>query len=120
MPTGEEKNKLYFCKQGEEGNWHMLGEIKSVESLDEETVGMDMTGDGFSFDAKTVEFVMSARIPNQVRFQLLGVNVVNIIFCKDCRHRHYDLTCPLRKFDAVDDYDFCSRGERKWRESEHT
>lgn len=115
MPTGEEKNKLYFCKQGEEGNWHLLGKIKSVESLDEETVGMDMEGCGFSFDAKTVEFTMSATIPNRVRFQLLGVNVVNIIFCKDCMHRYSDLTCPLRKFDAVDDYDFCSRGVKKWK-----
>ena len=59
MPTGEEKNKLYFCKQGEEGNWHMLGEIKSVESLDEETVGMDMEGCGFSFDTKSSEISAS-------------------------------------------------------------
>lgn len=115
MPTGEENNNLYFCKQGEEGNWHLLGKIKSVESLDEETVGMDMEGCRFSFDGKTVEFAMSARIPNQARFQLLGVNVVNIIFCKDCMHRYYDSTCPLCNFDATDDYDFCSRGVKKWK-----
>lgn len=114
IPTKDsEKGKLYFCKQSEEGKWHLLGEIKTVESLDEETVGMDMTGDGFSFDAKTVEFVMSARIPNQARFQLLGVNVVNIVYCKDCMHRYYDGTCPLRSFDAIEDYDFCSRGVKK-------
>ena len=114
IPTkGADESKLYFCKQGEEGNWHLFGEVKSIESIDEETVGMDMTDFGFSFDGKTVEFAMSAKIPNCARFQLLGVNVVNIIYCKDCRHRHHDLTCPLRRFDAVDDYDFCSRGEKR-------
>ena len=114
IPTkGAGESKLYFCKQGEEGKWHLLGEIKQVESLDDETVGMDMTDCGFSFDAKTVEFVMSAKIPNQVRFQLLGVNVVNIVYCKDCMHRHSDGLCPLTKFDAVDDYDFCSRGVKR-------
>lgn len=115
MPTGEENNNLYFCKQGEEDNWHMLGEIKSVESLDEETVGMDMTNCGFSFDGETVEFVMSAKIPNQARFQLLGLNVVNIVFCKDCMHRHSGGFCQLTKFGAVYDYDFCSRGVKKWK-----
>ena len=113
MPVGEEGNsKLYFCQKGESGDYHLLGEIKKVESLDDETVGMDMTECGFSFDGKTVEFVMSAKIPNQARFQLLGVNVVNVVFCKSCKHRNHDSTCPLRRFDAVDDYDFCSRGER--------
>lgn len=116
IPTKDsQKGKLYFCKQGEEGNWHLVGEVKlhSIDSIDDEIVGMDMTNCGFSFDGKTVEFAMSAKIPNCARFQLLGVNVVNIIYCKDCRHRHHDLTCPLRRFDAVDDYDFCSRGEKK-------
>jgi len=113
IPTKDsEKGKLYFCKQSEEGEWHLLGEATEIKSLDDDTVGMDMTGDGFSFDGKTVEFVMSARIPNQARFQLLGVNVVNIIFCKDCMHRYHGSTCPLRNFDATDDYDFCSRGEK--------
>ena len=115
MPTGEENNNLYLCKQGDEGNWHLLGKIKSVESLDDETVGMDMTNCGFSFDGETVEFVMSAKIPNQARFQLLGLNVVNIVFCKDCMHRYSDGFCPLTKFNAVDDYDFCSRGVKKWK-----
>ena len=114
MPTGDDGNlKLYFCQKDDGNNWHLLGKIKKVESLDDETVGMDMTDCGFSFDGKTVEFTMSARIPNQVRFQLLGVNVVNIVFCKDCMHRHHDWTCPLRRFDAVDEYDFCSRGVKK-------
>ena len=113
IPTkGADESKLYFCKQSEEGKWHLLGEIKAVESLDDETVGMDMTDCGFSFDGKMVELTMSARIPNQVRFQLLGVNVVNIVFCKDCMHRHHAYTCPLHRFDATDDYDFCSRGEK--------
>lgn len=112
IPTKDEGGKLYFCRQ-DEGKWHLLGEVKTVESLDDETVGMDMTNCGFSFDAKTVEFTTSSRIPNQARFQLLGVNVVNIVFCKDCWHRHYDLTCPFCRFDATDDDDFCSRGVRK-------
>ena len=114
LPTGDDGNlKLYFCQKDDGNNWHLLGEIKKVESLDDETVGMDMTDCGFSFDGKTVELTMSARMPNQARFQLLGVNVVNIIFCKDCLHRHYDLTCPFCRFDATDDYDFCSRGEKR-------
>ena len=113
IPTKDsEKGKLYFCKQSEEGEWHLLGEATEIESIDDDTVGMDMTGDGFSFDGKTVEFVMSARIPNQARFQLLGVNVVNIVFCKDCMHRNDPLKCPYYKFDATDDHDFCSRGEK--------
>lgn len=111
--NGDGETKLYFCKQGEEGNWHLFGEVKSIESMDDDTVGMDMTNCGFSFDAKTVEFAMSAKVSNCVRFQLLGLNVVNIVFCKDCMHRHHDLTCPFSRFDATDDYDFCSRGERK-------
>ena len=116
IPTKEsDKTKLYFCKQSGEGNWHLLGEVKSIESMDDETVGMDMTNCGFSFDGGTVEFTMSAKIPNQARFQLLGVNVVNIVYCKDCMHRHSDGLCPLTKFDAVDDYDFCSRGVKKWK-----
>lgn len=113
MPTNGKDSKLYFCKQGEEGEWHLLGEIKAVESIDADTVGMDMERCGFSFDAKTLEFKMSAKIPNQVRFQLMGVNVVNIVYCKNCKHRNSDSTCPLRHFDATDDYDFCSRGEKK-------
>ena len=116
IPTnGADETKLYFCEQSEEGNWHLLGEIKAIESMDDETVGMDMTNCGFSFDGENVEFTMSAKIPNQARFQLLGVNVVNIVFCKDCMHRHHDYTCPLRRFDAVDEYDFCSRGVKKWK-----
>lgn len=37
----------------------------------------------------------------------------NIIFCKDCKHRNNPLKCPYYKFDATDDHDFCSRGEKK-------
>ena len=113
MPTKGDKTKLYFCKQGEEDEWHLLGEVKAVESIDANTVGMDMDGCGFSLDARTLEFKMSAKIPNQVRFQLMGLNVVNIVYCKNCKHRNSDSTCPLRHFDATDDYDFCSRGEKK-------
>lgn len=114
IPTKDsEKGKLYFCKQCEEGKWHLLGEATEIESFDADTVGMDMSNCGFSFDGKAVELTMSARIPNQARFQLLGVNVVNIVFCKDCMHRHSDGFCPLTKFDATDDYDFCSRGEKR-------
>lgn len=102
---------IFADKTRVSGTW--LARLKKVESLDDETCGMDMTNCGFSFDGETVEFTMSAKIPNQARFQLLGVNVVNIVFCKDCTHRHHNLTCPLRRFDAVDDYDFCSRGRRK-------
>jgi hypothetical protein len=114
IPTKDsEKGKVYFCKQSEEGEWHLLGEVTEIESIDDDTVGMDMSNCGFSLDGKTVEFVMSARIPNQARFQLLGLNVVNIVYCKDCMHRGCDGTCPLCNFDAVDDYDFCSRGVKK-------
>lgn len=114
IPTKDsEKGKVYFCKQSEEGEWHLLGEVTEIESIDDDTVGMDMSNCGFSLDGKTVEFVMSARIPKRARFQLLGLNVVNIVYCKDCMHRGCDGTCPLRIFDAIDDYDFCSRGEKK-------
>lgn len=69
IPTKDsEKGKLYFCKQSEEGEWHLLGEVTKIESLDDDTVGMDMTGDGFSFDGKTVEFEVEATFPKQLAF----------------------------------------------------
>ncbi len=114
IPTKDsEKGKLYFCKQSEEGEWHLLGEATEIKSFDDDTVGMDMSGCGFSLDAKTLEFVVEATFPKQLAFELMGLNVVNIVYCKDCMHRGCDGTCPLRSFDAIDDYDFCSRGEKK-------
>lgn len=114
IPTKDsEKGKLYFCKQGEEGEWHLLGEATKIESIDADTVGMDMSNCGFSLDAKTLEFEVEAELPKQLAFELMGLNVVNIVYCKDCMHRGCDGTCPLRSFDAIDDYDFCSRGEKK-------
>lgn len=114
IPTKDsEKSKVYFCKQSEEGEWHLLGEIAKIESLDDDTVGMDMSGCGFSLDAKTLEFEAKATFPKQLAFELMGLNVVNIVYCKDCMHRGCDGTCPLRNFDAIEDYDFCSRGEKK-------
>ena len=114
IPTKDsEKGKVYFCKQSEEGEYHLLGEVTEIESIDDDTVGMDMSGCGFSLDAKTLEFVVEATFPKQLAFEFMGVNVVNIVYCKDCMHRGCDGTCPLRNFDAVDDYDFCSRGEKK-------
>lgn len=114
IPTKDsEKGKLYFCKQSEEGEWHLLGEVTEIESIDDDTVGMDMSSCGFSLDAKTLEFEVEAKFPKQLAFELMGLNVVNIVYCKDCMHRGCDGTCPLRSFDAVDDYDFCSRGEKK-------
>lgn len=113
MPTDGVDSRLYFCKQGEEGEWHLLGEIKAVESIDADTVGMDMAGCGFSLDAKTLEFEVEAEFPKQLAFQLMGLNVVNIVYCKDCKHRNDSLKCPYYKFDATDDYDFCSRGVKR-------
>lgn len=114
IPTKDsEKGKVYFCKQSEEGEWHLLGEATKIESFDNDTVGMDMDGCGFSLDAKTLEFEVKASFPKELAFELMGLNVVNIVFCKDCMHRGYDGTCPLRNFDAIEDYDFCSRGVKK-------
>ena len=113
MPINGKDGKLYFCKQGEEGEWHLVGEAKAIESFETDTVGMDMTECGFSLDAKTLEFEVEAEFPKQLAFQLMGLNVVNIVYCKNCKHRNSDSTCPLRHFDATDDYDFCSRGEKK-------
>ena len=113
IPTGDGKSRLYFCKQGEEGEWHLLGEATKIESIDDDTVGMDMSNCGFSLDAKTLEFEVEAKFPKQLAFLLMGLNIVNIVYCKDCKHRNSDSTCPLRHFDATDDYDFCSRGEKK-------
>ena len=114
IPTKDsEKGKVYFCKQSEEGKWHLLGEATEIKSFDDDTVGMDMSGCGFSLDAKTLEFEVEATFPKQLAFELMGVNVVNIVYCKDCKHRYHDSTCPLRNFDAIEDYDFCSRGEKK-------
>ena len=95
IPTGDGKGKLYFCKQSEEGEWHLLGEATKIESIE------------------TLEFEVEAEFPKQLAFQLMGLNVVNIVYCKNCKHRNSDSTCPLRHFDATDDYDFCSRGEKK-------
>ena len=65
IPTKDsEKGKLYFCKQSEEGEWHLLGEATKIESIDDDTVGMDMSGCGFSLDAKTLEFVVEATFPD--------------------------------------------------------
>ena len=81
IPTKDsKKGKVYFCKQSEEGKWHLLGE---------------------------------ATFPKQLAFELMGLNVVNIVYCKDCKHRNDPLKCPYYKFDATDDHDFCSRGEKK-------
>jgi hypothetical protein len=113
MPTNGKDGKLYFCKQGEEGEWCLVGEVKAIESFETDTVGMDMAGCGFSLDAKTLEFEVKAEFPKQLAFRLMGLNVVNIVYCKNCKHRNSDSTCPLRHFDATDDYDFCSRGEKK-------
>ena len=114
IPTKDsEKGKVYFCKQGEEGEWHLLGEATEIKSLDDDTVGMDMSGCGFSLDAKTLEFEVEATFPKQLAFELMGLNVVNIVYCKDCKHRNDPLKCPYYKFDATDDHDFCSRGEKK-------
>lgn len=113
IPTKDsEKGKVYFCKQSEEGEWHLLGEATEIKSFDDDTVGMDMSSCGFSLDAKTLEFEVEAKFPKQLAFELMGLNVVNIVYCKDCMHRGCDGTCPLRNFGATDDNDFCSRGEK--------
>ena len=108
-----EKGKVYFCKQGEEGEWHLLGEATEIKSFDDDTVGMDMSGCGFSLDAKTLEFEVEATFPKQLAFELMGLNVVNMVYCKDCKHRNDPLKCPYYKFDATDERDFCSRGEKE-------
>ena len=39
--------------------------------------------------------------------------ILDVVFCKECKHRNSPEMCPFYKFDATDDYDFCSRGEKR-------
>ena len=116
MPTGkDEESKVHFCIGGEDGELHLVGEVTNIDSLDKETYGTDMSDVGFYLPDKSLSFSFEASFSKEVMFEIMGVNVVNIVYCKDCMHRNSDGLCPLTKFDAVDDYDFCSRGVKKWK-----
>ena len=39
--------------------------------------------------------------------------ILDVVFCKECKHRNSPEMCPFYKFDATDDDDFCSRGVKK-------
>ena len=115
MPTGEEKKPL-LCRFVD-GKWVAVGRIENVSDIEvEETVGTDMSDMGISLNDKTVEMVFEAKFAVQTIFKLMGVDVVNIIFCKDCKYNHDNMNCPMyRKAYAFDrrDTDFCSFGVKK-------
>ena len=114
MPTGEEKKSMLLCRKNENDEWVALGFVEPIYELSSDDVyGMDMSDTGFSLDGKTLEFTLDAKIPGKTKFILLGEEVVNVVFCKDCKHRHDPFSCPFYKFDGTVDEDFCSRGERK-------
>lgn len=114
IPTKDEGKKPLLCRQNEDGEWVAIGYVEPLYELgDGDVYGMDMSNTGLSFNDSTVEFTIEASIPTVSMFRLIGEEVVNIIFCKDCKHRNNPLKCPYYKFDATDDHDFCSRGEKK-------
>ena len=39
--------------------------------------------------------------------------ILDVVFCKECKHRNSPEMRPFYKFDATDDDDFCSRGEKR-------
>ena len=113
IPTKDEGKKPLFCRQNEDGEWVAIGYVEPLYELgDGDVYGMDMSNTGLSFNDSTVEFTIEASIPAVSMFRLIGEEVVNIIFCKDCKHKNDPLKCPYYKFDATDDHDFCSRGEK--------
>lgn len=111
MPTGEEKKPL-LCRL-ENDKWVAIGHVEPVYEIGtDETYGIDFDFAGLSFDDTTVEIVLDCKAAKQAAFHMMGVDVVNIIFCKDCVHRGDRDKCPMSVY-SHGDTDFCSKGERK-------
>lgn len=54
----------------------------------------------------------------QILEGLPSIDAVEIVRCKDCKHRHHSVECPCQSYDRfyswmpADDW-FCKKGERK-------
>ena len=118
MPTGEERKPL-LCRLDDDGQWVAIGRIEPVfdiSAIPKECYGMDVSDKGVSFDDFSVELSFNAKVSTEIMFKIMGVDVVNIIFCKDCKYNHDNMNCPMyRKAYAFDrrDTDFCSFGVKK-------
>lgn len=113
MPTGENSKEPILCMRNEDGTWVNLGEISAIGDIEEEPVGLEMDGKAMSFDHKSINLTLNAKIPMKTGLFLQGVPIINVVLCKDCKHRGNRDMCPMEGFDAIDDDDFCSRGEKK-------
>ena len=109
---GEKENQFEYgnIKVEHNGQFFPLGKIESARAIepkdlhDGETIGIDMTG--FRFGTPT-QFTMELQVENPLRLELtlLGIQVVNVILCKNCAKQHTH-KCRCRGFG---DYDTCSR-----------
>ena len=112
MPLGENNKEPILCMRNDDGTWVRLGEISTVGDIGEDPVGLEMDGMAVSFD-KSISMVLDAKIPMKTGLFLQGVPIITVVLCKECKHRGNKDICPLARFDAIDEADFCSRGEKK-------
>ena len=112
MLVGENSKEPILYMKNEDGTWTNLGKISAVGAVEEDPVGLEMDGMAVSFD-KSISMVLDAKIPMKTYLFLQGVPIINVVLCKDCKHRGNNDICPMARFDAIDDDDFCSRGEKK-------
>lgn len=118
MPTKIKKSDFVFVdakiKVGD--NFVPLGKIESVEAITAnieipaETIGLDMTG--FSVgDTETITMEFNIKNPLLLKLTLMGIQVVNVIMCKNCVKRH-TTRCPAWRSNFGDN-DTCSKGVLK-------
>ena len=112
MPVGENSKEPILYMKNEDGAWVRLGKISEVGDIKEDPVGLEMDGMAVSFN-KSMSMVLDAKIPMKTWLFLQGVPIINVVLCKDCKHKGNKDICPMARFDAIDDDDFCSRGEKK-------
>lgn len=113
------------------GNFVSLGKIEAAEAITAETevpaetMGLDMTGFAIG-GTETLTTELNIKNPLLLKLTLLGIPVVNIIMCKNCKHHDPCGFCErLYKrlgHDAAymktpDDF-FCGYGELRQKESE--
>lgn len=112
-------------------NFVPLGKIETAEAITAETevpaetIGLDMTGFAIG-GTETLTMELNIKNPLLLKLTLLGIPVVNIIMCKNCKYHSPCGFCEMlykryghdpAYMKSPDDF-FCGYGELRQKESE--